>query len=171
MIPGDQNPRRGRYYPSIRSGSCYCAPMICGLAPSVVLRTFLRRIGAGISRAPDDSVSLRSFICESPGRLPGFIHGGGSIKSRLVLGTALFSVLVSVVPASAVERDQAIENCRKTVGKPIVTACMRSGGSIEACRGSAKPQVQACVRSATGGGQRGMRGCNSRQKLSGEPCL
>ena len=33
-----------------------------------------------------------------------------------------------------------------TVGRPIVQACMRSGGgSLEACRGRAKPQVVACV--------------------------
>jgi hypothetical protein len=76
----------------------------------------------------------------------------------------------SIVPASAVERNQAIENCRKTVGKPIVTACMRSGGSIEACRGSARPQVRACVQSAMGG-QQGMKGCNNRTKVSGAPCL
>ena len=36
-----------------------------------------------------------------------------------------------------------------TVGRPIVQACMRSGGgSLEACRGRAKPQVVACVMAA-----------------------
>ena len=95
------------------------------------------------------------------------------MKLRLVLGVAHLSLLLSVVPASAVERNQAIENCRRTVGKPIFTACMRSGGSMEACRAVPRPQVRECVRSATGGGgQLRMRTfCNSRKKVSGEPCL
>ena len=89
------------------------------------------------------------------------------MKSRLVLGTALLSLLVFVVPASGqMDRNQAIEHCRKTVGKPIVTACMRKGGSKEACRESARPQVRACVSG------KGMNtGCTAYKKLSGEPCL
>src|SRR6266496_1736690 len=58
-------------------------------------------------------------------------------------------VLLAAAPASAVDREQVIESCRNSVGKPIVMACMRSGGgSLEACRGTAKPKVQACVQAA-----------------------
>ena len=43
-------------------------------------------------------------------------------------------------------KEQAIENCRNSVGRPIVQACMRGGGgSIEACREQATPKVKACV--------------------------
>jgi hypothetical protein len=89
---------------------------------------------------------------------------------RLVLGTALLSLLVSVAPASPVESNRIIENCRRTFGRPIFIACMRSGGSNEACRSSARPRVRACVSAM--GGQRGMRTfCNPAKKMSGAPCL
>ena len=92
------------------------------------------------------------------------------MKSGLVLGTAALSLLVSMVPASAVERNQIVEHCRATVGRPVYTACMRSGGSDEACRSSARPRVSACVSAM--GGQPGMRTfCNPRKKMSGVPCL
>jgi hypothetical protein len=90
------------------------------------------------------------------------------MKRRLTLALLFLSLLVSIIPASAVDRNQAIENCRRTVGKPIVAECKRSGGSTEACRESARPQVKSCVRSAMGGGQ---RGCGMRAKMSGAPCL
>lgn len=65
------------------------------------------------------------------------------------LGAAVVLSLLTVVSASALELNQAIENCRATVGKPIVQACMRSGGgSLEACRETAGPKVRACVQSA-----------------------
>jgi hypothetical protein len=44
---------------------------------------------------------------------------------------------------------QAMEHCRQSVGRPIVEACMRTGGSgaaFEACRANASPRVRACVR-------------------------
>ena len=64
-------------------------------------------------------------------------------------GAAILFLLFSVISGSALERDQAIENCRSTVGKPIVVACMRAGGgSLEACRATAGPKVKACVQSA-----------------------
>jgi len=64
-------------------------------------------------------------------------------------GAAVFCFLFAVVPAHALELNQAIENCRSTVGKPIVMACMRAGGgSLESCRASAGPKVKACVQSA-----------------------
>ena len=55
-------------------------------------------------------------------------------------------LLLAAAPASAVDTKQVIENCRNSVGKPIVVACMRAGGkSVEACREKARPKVQACV--------------------------
>ena len=68
--------------------------------------------------------------------------------AKAVLTIVLFSFHV-VAPASALEREQAIENCRSTVGKPIVMACLAAGrGNMESCRASAVPRVKACVQSA-----------------------
>jgi len=55
--------------------------------------------------------------------------------------------------ALALTKEAAIENCRMTVGRPIVQACMRAsggrfGGDLEACRAKAHPQVKACVLAA-----------------------
>ena len=86
-----------------------------------------------------------------------------------ILRTVFLSLLVSVVPASAVERNQAIEKCRNTVGKPIVTACMHRGGSLETCRESARPEVQLCVKSAMGF-MGGVRCGTPQQKVSGAAC-
>lgn len=48
--------------------------------------------------------------------------------------------------ASALTKEDALENCRATVGRPIVQACIRGGGgSREACREQASPKVRACV--------------------------
>ena len=71
---------------------------------------------------------------------------------RSIVRTAFASVLFSfpaVAPAPALELNQAIENCRNTVGRPIVMACMGAGrGNLESCRASAGPRVRACVQSA-----------------------
>jgi CHAT domain-containing protein len=67
---------------------------------------------------------------------------------KIGLTAVLFS-FAGLVPASALELNQAIENCRNTVGKPIVMACMGAGrGNLESCRASAGPRVKACVQSA-----------------------
>src|SRR5579862_9105887 len=58
--------------------------------------------------------------------------------------------------AFALSKEQAIANCRETVGRPIVLACMQGtgggrggGGDREAnfarCRETAVPRVKACV--------------------------
>jgi CHAT domain-containing protein len=49
---------------------------------------------------------------------------------------------------SALEMNQAIENCRASSGKPAYMACKQGGGSHEACFGKARAIVQSCVRSA-----------------------
>ncbi|MES2197142.1 MAG: CHAT domain-containing tetratricopeptide repeat protein [Pseudomonadota bacterium] len=68
--------------------------------------------------------------------------------ARAALAAVLFSCS-GLFPVSALELNQAIENCRNTVGKPIVMACMSAGrGNLESCRASAGPRVKACVQSA-----------------------
>lgn len=49
--------------------------------------------------------------------------------------------------AGALTQEQAIEDCRNSVGRPIVQQCMQGnrGGDREGCREKAKPQVRACV--------------------------
>lgn len=69
--------------------------------------------------------------------------------SRMLLAFAL--LLGSASSAAALTKEAALENCRMTVGKPIVQGCMRAGGgpaggaNLEACRAKASPQVKACV--------------------------
>jgi len=71
------------------------------------------------------------------------------MKSLARLGVAALLAIVLSPSALALELNQAIENCRSTVGKPIVVACMRSGGgTLESCREKAGPRVKACVQSA-----------------------
>jgi hypothetical protein len=63
--------------------------------------------------------------------------------------TAVLLLFPTINTASALDKDQALEKCRATVGKPMVMACMRSGGgNLEACRERATPKVRACVQSA-----------------------
>lgn len=67
---------------------------------------------------------------------------------------ALAVLLGSTGSAAALTKEAALENCRMTVGKPIVQACMqaqggrKAGADIEGCRAKAKPQVKACVLAA-----------------------
>ncbi|WP_271576460.1 CHAT domain-containing protein [Bradyrhizobium sp. CCBAU 11361] len=71
---------------------------------------------------------------------------------RMLLAFAL--LLGSAGSAAALTQEAALENCRMTVGKPIVQACMqaqggrKAGADIEGCRAKAKPQVKACVMAA-----------------------
>jgi CHAT domain-containing protein len=68
---------------------------------------------------------------------------------HVVAGMILFDVLMSVGPATALTIEQARENCRASVGRPIVQNCMRSGGgNLETCRARATPKVHACVQAA-----------------------
>jgi CHAT domain-containing protein len=66
----------------------------------------------------------------------------------------LVALLGSTGSAAALTQEAARENCRMTVGKPIVQACMqaqggrKAGADVEACRAKAKPQVHACVMAA-----------------------
>ncbi len=66
-------------------------------------------------------------------------------------------LLASVNSAFALTKEAAIENCRMSVGRPIVQACMMALGgmrgpngeaNLASCRAKATPQVRACVMAA-----------------------
>jgi tetratricopeptide (TPR) repeat protein len=61
------------------------------------------------------------------------------------VGLTLGFALVGGQQALALTHEDALENCRATVGRPIVQACMRGGGDRESCRAQASPKVRACV--------------------------
>ena len=68
---------------------------------------------------------------------------------------ALAGVVATSERAAALSKEQAIANCRETVGHPFVHACMQAlgkGGDREAnrakCRASASPKVKACMLAA-----------------------
>jgi hypothetical protein len=64
------------------------------------------------------------------------------------VAAALLVTLAGTGQVLALTKEQAIENCRNTVGRPIVQACMggrRDSGNIEQCRAQASPKVKACV--------------------------
>jgi CHAT domain-containing protein len=64
-------------------------------------------------------------------------------------GFALGMALAVMQQASALTKEAAVENCRNTVGRPIVQSCMRGGGGDrDGCRALAVPKVRACVLSA-----------------------
>lgn len=54
--------------------------------------------------------------------------------------------------ANAQSHDAIVENCRQTVGRPIVQACMQGQrgdtSALEQCRAKAKPSVRSCVMAA-----------------------
>jgi CHAT domain-containing protein len=77
-------------------------------------------------------------------RLPSRCRGASRVLAVCLL-------VGSTEAAFALSKEAAIENCRMTVGKPIVQACMRASGGAgnrEACRAKASPQVRACVMAA-----------------------
>src|SRR6266478_3578177 len=73
-------------------------------------------------------------------------------RSRDACWMLVVSLLVgSTGSAFALSKEAAVENCRMTIGRPIVQACMRASGGAgnrEACRAKARPQVRACMMSA-----------------------
>src|SRR5260370_227519 len=86
------------------------------------------------------------YACDIAKPLTGYVAAG------LI---ALFAVLAGSEPASALSKEQAIENCRQTVGSPIVRACMQGmgkGGDREAnlatCRAGVLPKMKACEMAA-----------------------
>jgi CHAT domain-containing protein len=86
-------------------------------------------------------------------------NASGIVKPLAGFVAACLLLLVAVTAASerasALSQDQAVANCRETVGHPIVVACMQGlgkGGDREAnlakCRAGATPRVKACVMAA-----------------------
>ena len=76
----------------------------------------------------------------------------GSIAAGLIV---VAGIIAASERAAALSLEQARENCRGTVGRPIVQACMQGlgkGGDREAnlakCRAGVKPQMTACVHAA-----------------------
>jgi len=66
-------------------------------------------------------------------------------------GFIVFCVATAVFANSqlfALDKEQAIENCRASSGRPAYMACMQGGGTHEGCFGKARAIVQSCVRSA-----------------------
>ena len=77
--------------------------------------------------------------------------GSFAVAPALVL-IAFLATIGGCGQALALSKEQAIANCRETVGRPIVQACMQGlgrGGDREAnlarCREGASPKVRACV--------------------------
>ncbi len=64
-----------------------------------------------------------------------------------MIGLTLGLALTSGQASFALTKEDALENCRATVGRPIVHACMRGGHgeSLETCRAQATPKVRECV--------------------------
>ena len=94
-------------------------------------------------------------------------RSGTSFEARLDIAKprpagrllAIAFLLGSAGSAAALTQEAALENCRMTVGRPIVQACMHAGGgrgpmgggggaNLEACRAQATPKVRACVMAA-----------------------
>jgi tetratricopeptide (TPR) repeat protein len=83
-------------------------------------------------------------------RHKSFVFGASFSFSTIFIGAVVASVF-GLETASAQTKDAALENCRQTVGRPIVQGCMQGGrGNLEACRALAKPKVMACLHAAVG---------------------
>ncbi len=92
-------------------------------------------------------------------------------KAASVAGIVIFGTFWSTVPGLALSKEKAIEDCRNSVGRPIVQACMRSGGgSIEACRAQATPKVRSCVIAALNAANGRAKRCGSCPKGNVRTC-
>jgi CHAT domain-containing protein len=96
------------------------------------------------------SKSHVSFYLQ-PISIPSVLGG----LSGYVVSAAL--LVASVNSAFALTKEAALENCRMSVGKPIVHSCMMALGgrkapeseaNLASCRAKATPQVRACVMAA-----------------------
>jgi len=61
---------------------------------------------------------------------------------------ALMMLLPGSPEANALTKEQALEACRQSVGKPYVQSCMRAGGDMASCRAKIHSTVRDCVISA-----------------------
>jgi CHAT domain-containing protein len=60
-------------------------------------------------------------------------------------GLALLLAASGAQIALALTKEQAVENCKSTIGYPIFKSCMRGGGNRAACKAQASPKVHDCV--------------------------
>jgi CHAT domain-containing protein len=60
-------------------------------------------------------------------------------------GLALLLTASGAQIALALTKEEAVENCKSTIGRPIVKSCMRGGGNRAACKAQATPKVHDCI--------------------------
>lgn len=86
--------------------------------------------------------------------MSGSLRGGGRLLAGIAAGWLLSLVVMMPQPAVAHSGASAVMECRSTVGRPIVQACVRSklqheGGQprdhVRGCRVDAIPAVRACI--------------------------
>ncbi|MBV9954844.1 MAG: hypothetical protein JOZ70_06310, partial [Pseudolabrys sp.] len=81
----------------------------------------------------------------------GRFSKSGCVSARALapVGALATALLFSANQAIAQSHEQIIEQCRESVGRPIVQACMAGkrgdSSALEACRSQASPKVRACV--------------------------
>ncbi len=77
---------------------------------------------------------------------------GSEAMTIFIRGAAAFLIsllsFVAIVPAFALELEQARESCRNSIGRPTYMACKQSGGPHEVCMARAKAAATPCVRNA-----------------------
>jgi CHAT domain-containing protein len=61
---------------------------------------------------------------------------------------ALTISLPGMPAANALTKEQAVESCKQSVGRPFVQSCMRAGGDRETCRAQIFSRVRDCAISA-----------------------
>ena len=73
--------------------------------------------------------------------------------SRRILFASGFALISFAQPALAQSHDAVLDNCRNTVGRPLVQACMAGyrgdSGQLAKCKEKATPPVRACYLKAT----------------------
>jgi len=78
-----------------------------------------------------------------------------SFKPAALLLVVAGPVFLGAAPVCAASFDRAIEQCRDTVGRPIVWDCLDAwdmSGTLELCRLEASPRVRKCVNGAIANG-------------------
>ena len=89
--------------------------------------------------------------CTRPALISGVL--GGIVQGAILGGAIGVAVLAAfAAPALALSKDAAVENCRATIGKPFVQACVRGMGgrnsgdfeaNLASCRAQITPKVRA----------------------------
>ena len=69
-----------------------------------------------------------------------------TLRALGLVATCATITMLGIASVLGQSLEQARENCRETVGKPIARPCIQSGGDPESCRAKAKASVQACIK-------------------------